>query len=164
MDDSAVPGAPKNRHFSQPDPKGKLFYIFWSPFRSLLAPFWIPFTRLWLPLVAFWLLFGALWLTFAPPWAPFSHFCGLMTSFLIFKKQQNFNETKLLVNQIVKQFEQNLFNIISQSPTSRNLEIKRKMQRTKTSQAMTQNITCSLSLAPLPLLLSRLLSRWPEQT
>ena len=99
MDDPVVPGAPTNRYFSQPGPKGKLFYIFWSPFRSLLAPFWIPLTRLWLPLAAFWLPFGALWFTFAPPGAPFSHFCGLLTSFLIFKQKT----TKFQWNQIAGQ-------------------------------------------------------------
>ena len=73
-------------------------YAFWSPVGSPLAPFWHPLAAFWLPLAPFWLplapfwltlapfwlTFGALWLTLAHPGSPFSHFCCILASFLVF--------------------------------------------------------------------------------
>ncbi len=60
---------------------GGFLDAFWSPFRSLLAAFWLPSVPFGLPLAPFggplgslWLSFGVLWLTFAQLGAPFSHF------------------------------------------------------------------------------------------
>ena len=78
--------------------EGRLFDAFWSPvgsplapfwhplaaFRLPLAPFWVPLAPFWLTLAPFWPTFGALWLTFAHPGSPFSHFCCILASFLVF--------------------------------------------------------------------------------
>ena len=95
--------------------EGRLFDAFWSPVGSPLAPFWHPLAAFWLPLAPFWLplapfwltlapfwlTFGALWLTFAHPGSPFSHFCCILASFLVFF--HIFLEN-IMQNQIFNQF------------------------------------------------------------